>query len=230
MKERLIIALDGPAGAGKSTTAKCLADRLGYIYIDTGAMYRAVTYWAIESGFLNNEELISSNISAVTIDLKSSGDGTIVILNGVNVTDKIRTPEINNSVSKISRIESVREALVVIQQKMGAAGGVVMEGRDIGTAVFPDADLKIYLTASLEQRAERRFLEYSKQGNVFNLNTIIANIKNRDDIDSTRIINPLKKADDAIVVDTSNITLDEQVEIIFDLVQKKIAMIRKDNT
>ncbi len=221
MPKGLIIAIDGPAGSGKSTTAKRIAERLNYLYIDTGAMYRAVTLLAIKNGVLNNDEAIISiaRDSEIVLDFK---DGkTFVSINSTDVTNEIRSSEVNSHVSPVSKIEGVRKALVEKQQKMGKVGsGVVMEGRDIGTVVFPEADVKIFLTCSIDERASRRSKEFSEEGKSVLVSEIKNNLSQRDLIDSTRKISPLRKAAEAIEVDTSDITIDQQVNIIIDQIIK----------
>ena len=217
MSKRLIVAIDGPAGSGKSTSAKLVAQKLGYLYIDTGAMYRAVTYLAIRNNVLNNFDAVIKIAETSDINLKFLNGATNVSVDGEDITNNIRTGEVNSKVSDVSKIKEVREALVFKQRKMAMKdGGVVMEGRDIGTVVFPDADVKIFLTASIEQRAKRRTKEYAEKGIEVSVNDIKNNLVKRDEIDSTREISPLTKADDAIVVDTSKVTIEEQVEIIIE--------------
>lgn len=225
MSKKMIIAIDGFAGAGKSTTAKLLAQRLGYLYIDTGAMYRAITFLAIEKNILTDSQAVIDETRKADLQLKYSDGLTTVILNGQDVTEKIRSFEVNSKVSDISIIEEVRTDLVKKQQLMGSNGAVVMEGRDITTVVFPNADLKIFLTASIEQRAERRLKEIKDTQPEITLEDIKANLLNRDDIDSHRKVSPLRKADDAIEIDTSAITIDEQVEKIYE--QAKIVAEKK---
>lgn len=213
--KNLIIAIDGPAGSGKSTTAKLVAAELGFLYIDTGAMYRAVTLLALRDSILQDVQAIIVTLSQTSIVLEPSGTTTKVILNGEDVSEDIRTPEVNDNVSYISQIAEVRQALVAHQRKLGEGSGVVMEGRDIGTVVFPDADLKIFLVASLDVRAKRRLLEYQLAGREITFEEVRGNLEKRDFIDSNRECDPLRKAADAVELDTSNITITEQVaEII----------------
>jgi len=219
MSKKMIIAIDGFAGAGKSTTAKLLAQKLGYLYIDTGAMYRAITFLAIEKKILDNIPAIIEATRNADLKLQYSNGLTTVILNGVDITDKIRSFEVSSNVSDISKIEEVRTDLVKKQQLMGSEGAVVMEGRDITTVVFPDADLKIFLTASIEQRAIRRLKEIKDTQPGVTLDDIKENLLKRDDIDSHRKVSPLRKAEDAIEIDTSQITIEEQVEQIFEQAQ-----------
>lgn len=221
MPKGLIIAIDGPAGSGKSTTAKKIAERLNYLYIDTGAMYRAVTLLAIKNDVLNNDEAIISIAKNSEIVLDFKNGKTFVSIDNTDVTNEIRSLEVNSHVSPVSKIEEVRKALVEKQQKMGrVSSGVVMEGRDIGTVVFPEADVKIFLTCSIDERAARRSKEFSEEGKSVLIDEIKNNLSQRDLIDSTRKISPLKKAADAIEVDTSNLTIEEQVNIIIDQIKK----------
>jgi cytidylate kinase len=215
MSKGLIIAIDGPAGSGKSTSAKLIAKKLGYIYIDTGAMYRAITYLALEFSAIQNESRIIELARSCKIDLEYKDGEVIVLLNDRNVSKEIRSAEVNAHVSDVSKISEVRKLLVEKQRELGAKGnGVVMEGRDIGTIVFPDADVKIFLTASLDTRANRRAREYSENGSEVLVNDIKSNLSSRDKIDSSRNNSPLTKAPDAVEVDTTNVTIDEQVNMI----------------
>ncbi len=221
MPKRLIVAIDGPAGSGKSTSAKFVAKKLGYLYIDTGAMYRAVTYLAMENNVLQDNEAVIKIAKSSDINLKFIDGVTHVSVDGNDITDKIRTPEVNSNVSEISKIKEVREALVEKQQEYAKRnGGVVMEGRDIGTVVLPNADVKIFLTASIEERAKRRTKEFEEKGISISLKEVEDNIRQRDVIDSTRDVSPLVKAPDAVEVDTSRVTIEQQVEIILGLIKK----------
>ncbi len=221
MSKRLIVAIDGPAGSGKSTSAKLVAQKLGCLYIDTGAMYRAITFLAIENNVLQNNEAIIQIAKNSGLDLKFIEGETHVSTNGLDITDKIRTQDVNSNVSEVSKIEEVRKALVDRQRKLAEKNNcVVMEGRDIGTVVFPDAEVKIFLTASIDERARRRTKEYEEKGVKVLLEEIKDNIQQRDKLDSTRDVSPLVKASDAVVVDTSNVSIQEQVEIILTLVQE----------
>ncbi len=223
MLKRLIVAIDGPAGSGKSTSAKLVAQKLGFLYIDTGAMYRAITFLAIENNVLQNNDAIIELAKGSGLDLEFKNGETHVYTNGKEITDKIRTQEVNSKVSDISKIEGVRKALVNRQRELAKEkNGVVMEGRDIGTVVFPNADVKIFLTASINERASRRTKEYEDKGVHISLDEIKANIEQRDKIDSTRNVSPLMKAQDAIEVDTSNISIQEQVDKILKLIEIKI--------
>ncbi len=222
MSEKLIIAIDGPAGSGKSTTAKLLAKKLGYLYIDTGAMYRAVTLYAIKNNILNDEERIIDLTSRLNIELKFEDGKTKVSVDGKDVTEEIRSLEVNQNVSPVSKIEGVRKILVQKQKEMGKNGGVVMEGRDITTVVFPNADVKIFLTATIDERARRRALEFAEKGQQVDIEKVKQNIIERDRIDSNRNVSPLTKSPDAIEIDTSNLSIDEQVELILEE-SKKVA-------
>lgn len=224
MSKGLIIAIDGPAGSGKSTSAKIIAQKLGYIYIDTGAMYRAVTYLALKNEAIENEALIIELARKCKIDLRYEDGNVLVHLNDKDVTKEIRSAEVNAHVSDVSKISEVRKLLVEKQREMSISGnGVVMEGRDIGTVVFPNADVKIFLTASLDTRANRRAREYSVNGFGISVDEIKNNLSNRDKIDSSRNDSPLTKAEDAVEVDTTNVTIDEQVNLILEEV-KKVAL------
>jgi len=214
---KIVIAIDGPSGSGKTTSARIIAERLNYIYIDTGAMYRAVTLAAIRAGIAEHEEKICEMMSRVKIDLLQSELGQRTILNGEDVSDAIRLHEVTKLVSPVSAIGCVREIMVAQQRLIGANGGVVMDGRDIGTVVFPNAELKLFLIASPDARAFRRSKELIEKGIECNQEEIKEQILYRDKYDSSREISPLKKADDAIEIDTSDLTIDEQTRIIYKL-------------
>ena len=221
MSKGLIIAIDGPAGSGKSTSAKLIAKKLGYVYIDTGAMYRAITHLALEQEAINDESRIIELARNCKIDLEYKDGEVIVLLNGKNISKEIRSAEVNSHVSDVSKISEVRKVLVEKQREMGAKGkGVVMEGRDIGTVVFPNADVKIFLTASLDIRANRRTKEYNENGSKVLMDDVKNNLSSRDKIDSSRNDSPLTKASDAVEVDTTNVTIDEQVNLILEEVKK----------
>jgi cytidylate kinase len=220
MSKKLIIAIDGPAGSGKSTSAKLVAQRLKYLYIDTGAMYRAVTLFALRNNLMGQNQLISELIKNLDIVLEFIDGETKITVNGEDVSNEIRSFEVNSNVSEISAIADVRKILVKKQQEMGKNGSVVMEGRDIGTVVFPNADVKIFLTAGIDERAQRRALEFSEKGTNIPVEKVKENLKNRDFIDSHRSSSPLTKSPDAIMVDTSNTTIDQQVELIIAEVKK----------
>ena len=220
--KKIIIAIDGPAGSGKSTSAKIVAEKLGYIYIDTGAMYRAVTLAWINSGTELNDENFKKITDNSLITLKQSPKGQRTILNGVDISDEIRTPEVTKFVSPVSADGYVREKMVEQQRLLGVDGGVVMDGRDIGTVVFPQAELKIYLVASIEARTERRLQEMIANGINVTFDELKKMISDRDIYDSSRKNSPLRMADGAIQIDTSNLSIIEQTNIIIDLAEKII--------
>jgi CMP/dCMP kinase len=213
----MIIAIDGPAGAGKSTIAKILAKKIGFLYIDTGAMYRALTLKAIENSIIaTNEESVVSLAEKTSIELINELDGGIkVLLDGVDVSLAIREPRITKLVSDISRIKGVRQILVKLQRKMGEKRDSILDGRDIATVVFPDANKKFYLDANLDERTKRRHKELVQMGKSISLADVASDISRRDNIDSTREIAPLKRAADAIYIDTTNMSINEVVDTIF---------------
>jgi cytidylate kinase len=223
--KKIIIAIDGFSSTGKSTVAKQLAKKLNYIYVDTGAMYRAVTYFALENnfigdGFFNSEGLVN-RLDAININFKFNAELGFaeVYLNGKNIESKIRTLEISQFVSPIATLSKIRRKLVEQQQLMGKDKGIVMDGRDIGTVVFPGAELKIFMTASAETRAKRRYKELLDRGHNLSYDDVFENVTTRDHIDSTREDSPLTKADDAIEIDNSDLTIAEQLKTILDLAQ-----------
>jgi cytidylate kinase len=219
----LIIAIDGPAGAGKSTAARALARRLGYLYIDTGAMYRAVAWKAIDANVaLDDTARIGALAAESCIELSGTVDAMRVLIDGRDITGEIRTPQVSQAASIVSAIPAVRRALVARQQEMGRAGGVVMEGRDIGTHVFPDADLKFFLDASAEARTERRFTEDIARGaKAKSLAATRAELEERDLRDRTREDSPLVRAADAIYLDSSTLTPEQVVERMVQAVEAK---------
>ena len=221
MSKGLIIAIDGPAGSGKSTSAKLIAKKLGYLYIDTGAMYRAITFLAFENGAINDEAKIIELARNSEIKLKYNNGDLVILLNKRDVSKEIRSSDVNVYVSNVSKISAVRKLLVEKQREMGEKGqGIVMEGRDIGTVVFPYADVKIFLTASLDTRADRRAKEYFEDGSKVIVEDIKNNLSRRDKIDSSRSDSPLIKAPDAIAIDTTSITIDDQVNLIIEQIKK----------
>jgi len=223
MKNKISIAIDGPAAAGKSTVAKIVAEKLSYIYIDTGAMYRALTYKAILNHLdLEDEASLLDTLLSTVIELKPSEKGQLVFLDNSDVTDLIRSAEVTNSVSYVARQPKVREEMVKRQQTFATDGGVVMDGRDIGTHVLPKAEVKIFLLASVEERAERRHTENLEKGFPSDLEKLKEEIAKRDKIDSERAVAPLKKANDAIVIDTTSLTIPDVVEKIMVLVHERI--------
>jgi len=218
-EKKIIIAIDGHSSCGKSTLAKSLARELEYIYIDSGAMYRAVTLFALRNGLIVNREILNKKELIerlkeveITFEWDSKTEKNITFLNEENIEDEIRQIEVSNNVSPISTIAEVRHELVKKQRENAKDKGIVMDGRDIGTVVFPDAELKIFMTASPEIRAKRRFVELQEKGVKVDFDEILANVEERDNIDSTREASPLKKADDALVLDNSNLNRIEQLE------------------
>lgn len=231
MTKKLTIAIDGFSSTGKSTIAKLLAKRYNYIYVDTGAMYRAVTLYAKSNNFVGNDFLLKDELvsNLINISLKFEFNSELgfseMFLNGKNVEKEIRTLAISQLVSRVAAISEVRKKLVAEQQQMGAVGGIVMDGRDIGTVVFPNADLKLFMTASAEKRATRRYKELLERGDDVNFEEILFNVQERDRIDSTRKDSPLIKATDAIEFDNSDMGIKEQFERICSLVDRKLAKI-----
>lgn len=214
-----IIAIDGPAGAGKSTTAKLLAERLNYVYLDTGAMYRALTWFALENGIEPSDGARLTQVATrVPLEFKPTDGINRVFFNGVDVTEQIRTPEVTLHVSEVAAHPGVREAMVARQRQISEKGSVVAEGRDTTTVVFPKADFKIYLDASVRERAQRRLLELTGKGFTTTLEDQEADIRRRDEYDSNRAHSPLTRAKDALVVDTTNLSIDEQVDRILSLI------------
>ena len=212
------VAIDGPAGAGKSTIAKRIARRLGYIYVDTGAMYRAMAYYLIQNQVdAADKEAIAAACQHADISICYQDGEQVVLLNGENVNAYLRTEAVGNMASVSSVVPEVRKKLVELQQKLARETDVVMDGRDIGTVVLPDADVKVYLTASVETRAKRRFLELEEKGEPAELARIAADIEDRDYRDMHRDISPLRQAEDATLVDSSNMTIDQVVERILEL-------------
>ena len=218
-KKKIIIAIDGHSSCGKSTLAKSLARELEYIYIDSGAMYRAVTLFALRNGLIVNREILNKNELIerlkevqITFEWDSKTEKNITFMNGENIEDEIRRTEVSNNVSPISTIPEIRLEMVKQQRENGKNKGIVMDGRDIGTVVFPDAELKLFMTASPEIRAERRYVELKEKGVEVDFDEILANVEERDSIDSSREASPLKKANDARVLDNSNLSREEQLE------------------
>ena len=222
-----MIAIDGPAASGKSTTARLVAERLGYLHVDTGAMYRAMALKVLEEGIdFSDTSSIETLVDSTEVTLKSINGELRTFLDGVDVTEKIRSREVAKAASSVSTIRRVREAMVKEQRRLGKDGGIVLEGRDIGSVVFPDADLKIFLTASLEKRVRRRQVELQKQGLQVDLEPLGKEIADRDRKDATRDASPLVKLTDAIEFDTSDLTIEEQVRIV---VEKAKELIRRQN-
>jgi cytidylate kinase len=216
-----IIAIDGPAGSGKSTTSKLLAARLGYVYLDTGAMYRALTHFALKNNIAPSDgQKLAALAAKLPIEFKTSEDVNRVFINGEEVTKEIRTPEVTLHVSEVSAHKGVREAMVAKQRKMGKEGSIVAEGRDTTTVVFPEADIKIFLQASVKERAKRRLLDLTKMGVSTTLEAQEADIQRRDNHDSNREHSPLTKAKDAYTVDTTDMTIEGQVDFIISLIRR----------
>ena len=227
--KKITIAIDGFSSCGKSTMAKDLAKKLGYVYVDTGAMYRAVTLYAMRNGLFNADGSVKTadlerrmNKINITFKLNKTAERPDTYLNNELVENDIRTLEVSNHVSQIAAVPFVREAMVAQQQRMGKDKGVVMDGRDIGTTVFPEAELKVFVTASAEVRAQRRYDELKEKGMPADFNDILKNVQERDYIDSHREVSPLRKAPDAIELDNSHMTIAEQSAWLMELVKQKI--------
>ena len=212
MKKKLNIAIDGPAGAGKSTVAKMIASRLGLLYVDTGSMYRALTLKAINLNIGFSEKELVRLCENLDIELVYEDGECRVLLDGQDVTEEIRTPKVSQNVSFVASIPQVRENMVMRQQLMAKNGGVVMDGRDIGTRVMKNADFKFFLTASIEERARRRLIDLKEKGYDVSLSDVIAEISERDDIDKKRSVDPLVPAEDAVIIDTTDLTAEQVVD------------------
>ena len=229
MSKKIIIAIDGFSSTGKSTIAKLLAEKYNYIYVDTGAMYRAVTLFAMNNNFVSktslDKEALILNLKNISLTFKFNNELGFaeMYLNSKNVEKEIRTLEVSQLVSKVATISEVRKKLVAEQQLMGKESGIVMDGRDIGTVVFPDAELKLFMTASADKRATRRYKELIDRGDKVDFKDILFNVEERDRIDSTREDSPLMKAEDAIGFDNSDMGIKEQFERICALVDRRIA-------
>jgi len=214
----MIIAIDGPSASGKSTTAKAVSNRLGFTHIDTGAMYRAVTLGIYESKIeINNNKMVKLYLKSLKIEFDQNGN---IVLNGKNVTDLIRTFKISSNVSKISAILEVRKKMVQVQRNIAGDNNCVLEGRDIGTVVFPNADFKFFLIADINIRAKRRFADLQESNELLTLDELIESIRKRDKLDSKRDLSPLRQAKDAIVIDTSFLTIEQQVNKIVEIVKQ----------
>ncbi len=219
--KKFVIAIDGPAASGKSTTARLSAQKLGYLFVDTGAMYRAMTLKVLEDDLDPHDPQVVRRLAGETrIELRQDGGRTKVILDGRDVTDAIRSREVTLAVSAVSAVPSVREVMVREQQRLGESGGVILEGRDIGTVVFPDADLKFFMQADVQKRALRRQSELAERSVHVPLEELERELQDRDEQDSGRALSPLRKADDAIVLDTSDLSIDEQVQFIITKVEE----------
>lgn len=224
--KKIIVAIDGFSSCGKSTIAKSLASKLGYIYVDTGAMYRAVSLFGMQNGWLTVDhidlEAIERNIQNAILHFETNADGkSEIFLNGKNVENEIRTLEVANGASRVSTLAAVRKALVYQQQQMGLHKGIVMDGRDIGTVVFPDAELKIFLTASPQIRAQRRFEELKLNNPTITFDEVLENVNERDERDINRAESPLKQASDAIVINNDTLNMHEQQRMVEELVAQR---------
>lgn len=226
--KKITIAIDGFSSTGKSTLAKQLAKHLGYVYVDTGAMYRAVTFFAMQNGYVSENHLDKESLikALPTINLQFHFNETLgfaeMYVNGTNVEKEIRTLEVSRCVSQVAEVSEVRSKLVVSQQEMGKNKAIVMDGRDIGTVVFPDAELKIFMNSSAQTRAERRYNELIEKGQHVTYEEVLQNVQERDYIDTHRKDSPLVKADDAIEIDNSTLTKEEQFNLVLKLVEKRV--------
>lgn len=216
------VAIDGPAGAGKSTIAKAAAKELGFIYVDTGALYRAVAYNAVKTGAIDDEQKIINMLDSTKVELKYVNGVQAVYLNGEDVSAFIRTPEISMGASKVSAIPQVRAFLLNLQREIASTNNVIMDGRDIATVVLPNADVKIFLFASPECRAERRYKELIEKGEEVSFDDVLKDVNQRDYQDSHREIAPLKPSDDSIMADTSELTLQESIDLIVKTIKERI--------
>lgn len=224
-EKKITIAIDGHSSCGKSTLAKDLAKRIGYTFVDSGAMYRAVTLFALNNNLINNGEIdtnqLFNSLNNLQIRFQKINDVQHVFLNNSDVTEEIRLPRVSENVSNVAKLDKVREKLVHEQQEMGKNGGIIMDGRDIGTVVFPNAELKLFVTASTEVRTERRFKELSEKGVQVTREEVRKNLIERDHIDSTREIGPLRQAEDAIVLDNSSLNREQQLLVAQELVNER---------
>lgn len=224
--KRIIIAIDGFSSCGKSTMAKALARNIGYLYFDSGAMYRAVALFCMQNGLINGEEIdtaaLRERLDEIHISFEADPEtkNSVTLLNGVNVEHEIRSLEVSRFVSKVAALDFVRSAMVDQQREMGKQKGIVMDGRDIGTTVFPDAEMKVFVTASAEVRAQRRYDELVARGDNPDFNDILENVLQRDHIDQTREVSPLRKADDALLLDNSDLTREEQMNWLVETFNK----------
>ncbi|QDR80749.1 (d)CMP kinase [Sporomusa termitida] len=219
--KRLIIAIDGPAGAGKSTVAKLAAQQLGYTYIDTGAMYRAVAWQVLQAGLEPDNKTVAALAASLDLKLTYVNGKTAVAVNGRDITEAIRTPEVNRLVSRVAQVQALREIMLTLQRGLAAEGGVVMDGRDIGTHVLPNADIKIFLTASISERAQRRWQELTAKGYTLALAELENEIKTRDKADCEREFAPLAAAADAVFIDTTELSIQATVEKILELCKER---------
>lgn len=220
---KLVIAIDGPAASGKSTTAKLVARKLSYLHVDTGAMYRAVTVKVLRAGLpLDDRRGIGKLMESTRVELRGANGELRVLLDGEDVSDEIRSVAVTEAVSAVSSLREVRQAMVREQRALGRMGGIVLEGRDIGTVVFPDADLKFFMVARIEARARRRRLDLAADGVEADLGALMRDIEERDRKDSSRKESPLRKAEDAVEIDTSSMTIEEQVDMVVRIVREKL--------
>ena len=227
--KKIVVAIDGFSSCGKSTMAKALARNIGYLYFDSGAMYRAVALYCMQNRLIKGEEIDTEALRRnmkdihITFEADPTTKNSITYLNGVNVEHEIRSLEVSKFVSRIAALDFVRSEMVEQQRQMGKQKGIVMDGRDIGTTVFPDAEMKVFVTASAEVRAQRRFDELTARGDTPDFNEILENVQQRDHIDQTREVSPLKKADDALLLDNSNLTREEQMEWLVETYKKMVS-------
>lgn len=227
--KKIVIAIDGFSSCGKSTMAKALARNIGYLYFDSGAMYRAVALFCMQNGLIEGEQINCDSLRKrmkeihITFEADPETKDSITFLNGVNVEHEIRSLEVSRFVSPIAALDFVRSEMVEQQREMGKQKGIVMDGRDIGTTVFPDAEMKVFVTASAEVRAQRRYDELTARGDTPDFNEILENVQQRDHIDQTREVSPLKKADDALLLDNSNLTREEQMEWLIETYNKLVS-------
>lgn len=224
MLKKIIIAIDGPAGSGKSTAAKNLAQRLGFTYLDTGAMYRAITYLALQKGIVDNAAAVIEMTKNLSLKLRYENGTTRVFADDLEVTEQIRSAEVNSKVSEISTIPEVRSEMVKIQKRIGQDENLVAEGRDVTTVVFPDADVKFFITASIEERTKRRLRDFHKSNVDISSEEVKANLEKRDKIDSGREVSPLMKSADAIEFDNTGLTPEQDLEFLFNKVKEVLAI------
>lgn len=224
MSKKIVIAIDGPAGSGKSTAAKNLARKLGFTYLDTGAMYRAITFLAIQNKIVDNVPAVIEMTKNVTLKLKYDNGITRVFANEVEVTEQIRSTDVNSKVSEISTIPEVRKEMVKLQKRIGEEENLVAEGRDVTTVVFPDADVKFFITASIDERANRRLRDFKNSNVEISYDDVKANLEKRDKIDSGREISPLRKSEDAIEFDNTGLTPEQDLEYLYQKVKEILAI------
>lgn len=222
LSNNIIVAIDGPAGAGKSTIAKIVAAKLEFSYIDTGAMYRAIALKALEEGIIEDKDAIEKLAERIDITFKADGNLNRVYADGQEITELIRTPEVSNQASFVSSLGGVRAAMLVKQRELGNRGNAVMDGRDVGTCIFPDASIKVFLTATSMERARRRYIELVAKGSKIDIYELKAEIDARDKADSERAIAPLKKADDAVEIDSTKLSIQQTAEMIIEMAKRKM--------